>query len=144
MFTRRAKESHRDTVTYEIEMLDFCADRLKGGEPADNRDQSVYLEGFLLHFRNLIRFMSGKHHHQDDLSTANPTTWAHRELTQAETAIIKAPAHDLDVKYHQAISKYLQHCTRLRFEQDRTWDVALMLEEIAPVIAAFEHAFPRE
>ena len=25
MYTRRPKESHRDTVTYEIDMLDFCA-----------------------------------------------------------------------------------------------------------------------
>jgi hypothetical protein len=142
MYTRRPKESHRDTVAYEIDMLGFCARRVMRDEHADQRDQSVYLEAFLLHFRNLIRFLSGEQHRADDLSTANPTVWADRELTQAEVAAITNPAKALDTKYHQSISKYLQHCTRLRFDHDRAWDLTLMLQEITPVITAFEHAFP--
>jgi len=145
MYARRPKESHRDTVTYEIEMLGFCARRVTRGENAEENDRNVYLEAFLLHYRNLIRFFSGEHHREDkeDLSTANSTAWAGRELTPAEVAAIKEPAKALDSKYHQDISKYLQHCTRARFDRDRAWDVELMLREIDPVITEFERAFPR-
>lgn len=108
-------------------------------------DRDVYLEGFLLHYRNLIRFFSGKYHREGkgDLSTANPHVWANRALTQAEIAAIQQPASALDDKYHEDISKYLQHCTRLRSEQGKVWDVALMEHEIAPIIVAFESASPR-
>ena len=58
MYARRPKESHRDTVTYEIEMLDFCLQSLTGKHYRDGNEQALYLEGFLLHYRNLIRFFS--------------------------------------------------------------------------------------
>ena len=141
MLARRAKESHRDTVAYEIEMLHFCEQRITRDEHGDPREQSVFLEGFLLHYRNLIRFFSGEDHRDDDLSTADPQTWANRELMPAETAAITTPAKALDARYHQLISKYLQHCTRLRYEQDISWDVEAMSQEIAPIITSFEHAF---
>jgi hypothetical protein len=143
MYARRAKESHLDTVAYEIEMLAFCTQRVMRDEHADQRDQGVFLEGFLLHYRNLIRFFSGEHHRDDDLSTADPGAWAHRQLTQAEIADISTPAKCLDTKYYQLISKYLQHCTQLRFDHDRAWDLAVMSGEITPIIAAFARAFPR-
>lgn len=144
MYARRAKESHRDTVTYEIEMLRFCAQRVIEGQHPEEEDQAVYLEGFMLHYRNLVRFFSGEHHHEDkgDLSTANPHVWADRELTSEEVSVITNPAKALDAKYHQHISKYLQHCTRVRYDHDKTWDVSLMFEEIGPIIKAFELAFP--
>ena len=102
-------------MAYEIEMLDFCAQRVMRDEHADQGDQSVFLEGFLLHYRNLIRFFSGEHHRERDLSTAHPGAWADRQLTPAEIAAIATPARGLDTKYYQLISKYLHHCTELRF-----------------------------
>ena len=145
MYGRRPKESHRDTVSYEIDMLAFCARRLMDDENLRGSDKDLFLEGFLLHYRNLIRFFSGKNHREDkgDLSTANPKVWAGRDLTQAEVAAIKEPSIALDDKYHEDISKYLQHCTRLRSEQDKVWDVALMEHEMAKIITEFERAFPR-
>jgi hypothetical protein len=145
MFARRAKESHRDTVTYEIEMLRFCVQRLVAGKHSEVEDQYVYLEGFLLHYRNLVRFFSGEYHNEakGDLSTANPQKWANREITTEEVSAITNPAKALDAKYHKYISKYLQHCTDVRSDHDRDWDVRLMFEEMSSIISAFEHAFPR-
>jgi hypothetical protein len=67
MYTRRPKESHRDTVTYEIDMLDFCA-RRASRECPEEADKGVYLEGFLLHYHNLVRFFSGEHHREDKVA----------------------------------------------------------------------------
>ena len=52
----------------------------------------VYLEAFLLHYRNLIRIFSGENHRRDDLSTADARAWSGREMTPEETAAIRAPA----------------------------------------------------
>lgn len=144
MHARRPKESHRDTITFEIEMLHFCADRLAAAEKFEEKDEYVCLESFLLHYRNLIRFFSGKHHREDkgDLSTANPSPWANRQPSEQEIAVISQPAAQLDTKYHEAISKYLQHCTRTRFDRDRGWDVGLMLREVIPIIEDFDRVFP--
>jgi hypothetical protein len=144
MYTRRPKESHRDTVTYEIDMLDFCARRARR-EHSEAADKGVYLEGFLLHYRNLIRFFSGEYHREDkgDLSLANSRAWSDRELTPVETVTFRDAAKKLDAKYHQAISQYLQHITRVRYDEDRDWDLELMTTEITPIISAFEQAFPR-
>jgi hypothetical protein len=83
MYSRRPKESHRDTITYEIEMLSVCAQAITRREHPAAQDLYVYLEAFLLHYRNLIRFLSGEHHREGkgDLSTANATAWSGRELT---------------------------------------------------------------
>jgi hypothetical protein len=145
MYSRRAKESHRDTVSYEIDMLSFCAERLKALNGTGNDGESALaLEGFLLHYRNLIRFFSGKNHRRpDDISTANSMVWAGRKLRPEEKVSIKDAATELDDDFHTAISQYLQHCTTLRHSQDRSWDVDGMLRRLTPIIAAFELAFPR-
>jgi len=143
MYSRRPKESHRDTIAYEADMLAFCAQALKTRKHLTHEDMYVYLEAFLLHYRNLVRIFSGKNHSRDDLSTAETPTWSGREITPEETATIRAPAHALDAKYFQLISKYLQHCTKLRHDHDRAWDIDEMLAEIGPIVTAFERAFPR-
>lgn len=61
MYSRRLKESHRDTVSYEIDMLRFCAERLEALRATGNdRESYLALEGFLLHYRNLLHFFSGE------------------------------------------------------------------------------------
>ena len=122
MYTRRPKESHLDTVRYEIDMLDFCAEKLmQKPQGWDEGDQNVYLEGFLVHYRNLLRFFSGKNPKDNDLSTAKPEVWAVRQITAAELDAIKKPAENLDKDrgdgYHAKISRYIQHCTIYRHEQ---------------------------
>lgn len=145
---RRPKESHRDTVSYEIEMLRFCFEMLKNGNCAE-QSEYLYLEGFLLHYRNLIEFFSGEHHKDnkdhtfDDLSMAVLITWASREPSHSELTAIRVPATTLDSGYYKQISKYLQHCTLARSERDRDWNVELMMKQIVPIIAEFERRFPR-
>jgi hypothetical protein len=143
MYSRRPKESHRDTITYEIDMLGFCARAVTARKHSSELDLYVYLEAFLLHYRNLIRFFSGEHHRQDDLSTADHAAWSARDITSDEVRLIRDQAKALDAKYYQPISKYLQHCTRERHDHDRGWDVEGMLSDVCPIIEAFEHVFPR-
>jgi len=141
MYSRRPKESHRDTISYKVDMLRFCAHALTERKHPTQEDMYVYLEAFLLHYRNLIRIFSGEKHCPDDLSTANARTWSGREMTPEETSAIRAPAQALDAKFFKVISKYLQHCTQLRHDHDRGWDVDEMLAEIGPILTAFERAF---
>jgi len=143
MYSRRPKESHRDTIAYETDMLGFCGQALITSEYPTPEDMYVYLEAFLLHYRNLTRVFSGENHRRDDLSTADAVAWAGRGMTPEETALIRTRAQELDAKYFEQISKYLQHCTQLRHDHDRGWDVKIMLNEISPIIEAFELAFPR-
>jgi hypothetical protein len=64
-------------------------------------------------------------------------------MTPDEVHSIRDAAKALDTKYYQPISKYLQHYTRQRHNNDRGWDVEAMLNEICPIIEAFERGFPR-
>jgi hypothetical protein len=143
LYERRQKESHRETVTYEIEMLHFCFDNLPQDRSCDRSNEYLLLEGFLLHYRNLLEFFSGTHHRAGyDISMADSSTWGNRELGAAEIAAIITPAKVLDHKYHQTISTYLQHCTLLRHEQTMAWDAAEMRKDIDPIITEFVRAFP--
>ena len=167
-YARPLKESHLDTVRYEIEMLRFCVQRLPAlrdriphtqlvssgyvtnmsvhtvtTEP-DPRDVYVYLEAFLVHYRNLIRFFSGKRTDKPkDLSVKKPEVWAGRALSPAEDAAIRSPAVQLDTHWHDRISKYLQHCTEVRSERDVEWPIGQMMNELQPILGAFEQAFPK-
>ena len=144
MYSRRPKESHLDTVRYEIDMLDFCATKLmQQPQEWSEGDWNVYLEGFLVHYRNLLRFFSGKKHRSRDLSMKKPEVWAARQLTDAEPKTIQNPAQNLDTKYYDKISSYIQHCTIDRYENDTEWDVQQMYRELDVIIAAFEQGFPR-
>jgi hypothetical protein len=102
------------------------------------------LEGFLLHYRNLLEFFSGEHRPgRHDMSTTNSNVWANRTLSAPEIAAIVEPAKVLDARHYQAISRYLQHCTLLRHEQSMAWDVAEMKRAMVPIIDGFVRAFPR-
>jgi hypothetical protein len=142
MYSRPQKSSHLDTIAYEIDMLRFCLDRLQQPPASwEQGDQNVFIEGFLLHFRNLVRFLSGENHRPDDLSIAGPTTWAERVLSPDELAQLQEPARKLDEAYFQIVSKYLQHCTTVRYEEGRRWDIDQMYRELSPLLIQFEQLF---
>lgn len=47
MYARRAKASHRDTISYEVDMLAFCADKLAhSGGNGSNQVSIVKQEAF--------------------------------------------------------------------------------------------------
>jgi hypothetical protein len=60
MVERKRKESHQDTIWYEIDMLEYCYAVLEKNPPAiTNARWNLLVEGFLLHYRNLIQFFGG-------------------------------------------------------------------------------------
>jgi hypothetical protein len=62
---RPDKLSHLETILYEIDMLRYAAFRLRS---AKGWDEWVFLESFLLHFRNLIEFFGSDYPNRDNLS----------------------------------------------------------------------------
>ncbi len=143
LYERPKKASHLHTLWYEVDMLDYCLQMLSAGAVRSKPEESVYLEGFLLHYRNVLRFLSGIGHRRSDLSTAEPKVWAGRVLTPEEVEQIQRPAVMLDSKYHADISQYLQHCTVRRMEDEKQWNVSRMNLELQAIIEAFQRSFPR-
>jgi hypothetical protein len=142
MVERTPKESHLDTIYYEMAMLTFCFEKLAHSQSQD--DLNLAIEGFLLHYRNLIRFFSGKDSQTDDLRTENPSVWAGRDMNPTEVKQIREAAATLDTTYFKSISKYLQHCTTLRADVPKGWDMKDLMAKLAPVMAAFKAAFPKD
>ena len=91
----------------------------------------------------LLEFFSGKRERRDDMNIANSRSWAIRELRPAEIAAIAEPAKVLDSKYHQDISRYLQHCTLFRYRHKMSWNAAEMKRGLDPIIDAFVLALPQ-
>ncbi len=144
IYTRPAKESHRDTIDYEIRMLRFCARELTTRK-LRGFVANIALEAFLLHYRNLVEVFSGRHHRRlSDLSVKNCRDWAGHSMTPKEIELINKPAIELDKEFHIPISQYLQHCTLQRADQHRSWPVEKMLKELEQIISAFERSFPRD
>lgn len=144
MYSRVKKESHLDTIRYEIDMLDFCYLRLMTltclGEQGD---ANVFFEGFLLHYRNLLAFLTGDHCREKDLSIRHPEVWARRPVTDSELETIRSKAEELDKLYYQDISCYVQHLTEKRASTDRGWMVEEMYKRLAPLLDRFEDVVPR-
>jgi hypothetical protein len=147
-YSRRPKESHAETVLYEIDLLRFARDRLLSPQQWwTDRDEWVYLEDFLLHYRNLIDFfgMPEPKVRGDDLSILHPEAiWS---VPVPEKAVLDSMTKpDLWEKYSsgrndEAISKYLHHCTTKRLEA-KAWEIETMYEELRPVLEDFERLLP--
>ena len=138
MYARPPKASHLETIQYEIDMLDFCYQRLQEQQSRwlNEGDFYVYLECFLLHFRNLIEFFGN----ETDLKVSEYDVWAGgKTLSQEEIASITN--RKLCKKYRGPISQYLQHCTKGRADKDRGWDVRGMYKQISRTIKNFWKLF---
>jgi hypothetical protein len=136
--SRRKKLSHLDTILYEIDMLEYCYSRLLDSSFADERDYFLFIEGFLLHYRNLIQFF-GNHH---DLKADEPNIWSPKRLTDAELASIQDGG---PFKRHNGqISQYLSHCTKSRAIADRDWSHVAMYQEIEKILRRFRELFPSQ
>lgn len=133
--SRPVKLSHLKTIFYEMDMLDYCFQRLLNGKWGDERDYFLCIEGFLLHFRNLIEFFGNDH----DLKAGEPEVWSPKELSEAELASIQDGR--LNKRYNGQISQYLSHCTKSRAERDRDWDHIAMYKEIEPLLQNMRRLF---
>ncbi len=144
MYARPDKESHLDTVWYEIEMLDYCRQRIvQYWEKWKQPHRNVYLEDFLLHYRSLLEVFGCNHYRQGDLIISNARDWTGRDLEASELASMRDPAYALDGKYYDEISKYLQHCTERRVEK-KDWKAEEMYHELGNVLSKFKQLFPRQ
>src|SRR5690242_1652421 len=65
--SRPLKMSNLDTLLYEVSALRWAANRLKSPSPSWTQgDAWVYLESFLVHYRNLIEFFGKPEPHKGD------------------------------------------------------------------------------
>jgi hypothetical protein len=146
MYERNRKSSHLATLYYEMDMLEFTFRKVSESESgAESPDWNLLIEGFLLHYRNLIEFFSGKKHRPNgsDISIANSEVWSGRKLTEAEMNQLQPTAQQLEDEYWTDISQFLQHCTVRRHPEFREWDIAKMFERLTPVLENFEAIFAR-
>jgi hypothetical protein len=144
MFSRPSKESHISTILYEIRMLRFCLTWLTAHGASHKPAEEVYvaLECFLLHYRNLANFLSGKGGSHGDLSMAAPRHWTDGEqFDEEKIAAIKAKAAVAYTSYSGDISTFLAHCTNQRYEQSKRWNPSQMFAALESAMVQFEKAF---
>jgi hypothetical protein len=158
---RSEKGSHLDTLLYEIDMFRHCERAVRQGGVADDApdakraDYYLAIEGFLLHFRNLLAFLTNRKSKGTDIIINEPETWAGRHVVQREYSDLIKACRELDHRYgvladggpstcYDEISKYLQHCTTLRYERAKEWPVEAIYAGINPVLEAFEARFARD
>jgi hypothetical protein len=149
VFSRPKKLDHVDTLRYEIEMLRFTVGKLSE-QKLTGRDAWVYLESFLLHYRNLVEFLGNDNPRQTDLHVTN--IWQLAGLSApVNLNEIHAKARALWERYEPSdkkgggrISQYLQHCTMKRVDA-KDWRVSAMFNEIEPLLVEVEeHLGPRK
>jgi len=133
---RPPKLNDADTVLYEIYMLRFAAKRLVRERWEEPQDAWVYLEDFLIHYRNLIEFL-GKQNNIRDTDLHVTTIWTRLGVAApADIARVSAEGAKLWAEYEIAedrISRYLQHCTTKRTEA-KNWIVDEMSEKIESLL----------
>jgi hypothetical protein len=145
ILSRPKKLDHIDTVQYEIDMLRFAARRL-AGKTLTERDAWVYLETFLLHYRNLIDFLGSESPRSTDLHVTN--IWQLTSLTPpatlneiyAKSRTLRARYEPTDAQGGGRISQYLQHCTTKRIHA-KDWEVGTMINDIEPLLSEVEKHF---
>jgi len=142
IFSRPKKLGHIDTIHYEIDMLRFATKRLVE-EKLTERDAWVYLEAFLLHYRNLIDFLGMENPRTTDLHVT--TIWQLTNLSppatlneiHAKGRILREQYEPSDAQGGSRISQYLQHCTTKRIDA-KDWEVGTMFNEIEPLLSDVE------
>jgi len=143
VYRRFDKLTHSDTILYEMYMLRFAAKRLVESEWKDKKDAWVYLEAFLLHYRNMIEFFGKENPREADLHIM--TIWGLEGLMPPATLNdIHTKGRALWKQYEPSdadgggrISQYLQHCTMKRIDF-KEWRIDTMVAEIDPLMRGIE------
>jgi hypothetical protein len=84
MHERSPKSSAIDVLLYERDMLQHCATTVEAKQARftsslSDQDRAEYylsIEGFLLHFRNLLGFFINKGPHPTDMTISKSESWA--------------------------------------------------------------------
>ena len=152
---RTDKLDHFQTILYEIDMLRFTHTRMMPAWPgATEGDVWVYLESFLVHYRNLLEFFGKNSSKKSDLTIWRPELiWTQdsglnaRRPSEGDLRAMQQVGTELWKKYEDrnnradTISRYLQHCTTFRtaFEQ---WNPHEMMSELHSALELFESHLP--
>jgi hypothetical protein len=144
MYERTPKDSHLDTIYYEIDMLRYCIHAISQNAQASPAEANLLVEGALLHYRNLIRFFGGRKHRKGDLSTIAPEVWAVRAATSRALANMRKIGSAADKADFKEVSVYLQHITEHRAAREKQWDLLTMYSQLSPALDLFEECFPRQ
>jgi hypothetical protein len=153
--SRIDKLNHHETLLYEIDMLRFTYRRMQSAWPeATEGDLWVYLESFLVHYRNLLQFFGKRSSIKTDLTIWHPELiWTQesgldaRRPSEDDLRLMQQVGSELWKKYEDrnnrrdTISRYLQHCTtfRIAFMQ---WHISEMMSELHRILELFETHLP--
>jgi hypothetical protein len=117
-------------------MLRFTAGQLNMG--TYEKDAWVYVESFLIHFRNLIEFLGNPDPRAKGVRDLHVTTlWAREGLQEPETlSRLHSDGRQLFEFYERQksrISRFVAHCTEKRIDF-KEWYIDKMCEEIEPLL----------
>jgi hypothetical protein len=135
--SRPSKENHVDTILYEMDMLDYCFGRLRESRYTHEQEYNLCIEGFLLHYRNLIEFFGN---HGRGLRAGMPEHWSPKPLSDGDRRSILDASLLKD--YSEDLARYLTHCNEIRARKDIEWKHIEMYERIKPLLENFRRLFP--
>jgi hypothetical protein len=143
-FSRPDKLTDSDIVIYEVYMLRFAARELLNRKV--EMEAWVYLESFLLHFRNLIYFLGLEKGERKFRNTdiCVKRVWQDQRLPKDALESLHRIGHELIHEYEPSdkrgggrISEYLAHCTTTRLVP-REWGIHEMYRKIEPSLTELE------
>ena len=154
MHQRSPKETAIDVILYERDLLRHCAKtvdskRTRSEESPSHENRAEYylaIEGFLLHFRNLLGFFINKRMNSTDLTIDHSQQWADgrqvdetlcQKLTERAQKVNQEHGLSRDVDCYKKISWFLQHCIDHRYRLQRSWDIAGMFADFSPILNEF-------
>ena len=132
MHERSPKSSAMDVLLYEREMLQHCAETVNGKQARfiqslsdDAAEYYLGIEGFLLHFRNLLGFFINKGSQPTDMTISKTTSWANGMVVdQTITKGLTERAQKVNERHglgpgdcYRKISWFLQHVTTHRHQR---------------------------
>lgn len=143
---RPLKLTHTQTILYEIDMLRYTAEELDKGNRKSEKDKWIFLEAFLVHFRNLIEFFGHPAPRLTDLHITKIGDFWHDVSTRpSQSDLAKLRRADLWDRYEDdqpdRISRFLHHCTQHRVDP-KEWEAGMMYSELNPTLDAFERLVP--
>ena len=135
------KQNHVDSVLYEIDMLRFTTRKLVESDWKEYREAWVYLEAFLLHYRNLLDFFGNENPRDTDVHVSN--IWKMENIpTPSNLPEIQTDGINLRNIYEPKdgvrISQHVQHITTKRVEP-KDWQLHAMLRDLDPLLAKIEN-----
>lgn len=136
---RPRKLSHGQTILYEIDMLRFSAKTLLHDKPKDEVEW-MFLENFLLHYRNLVDFLGDPKPRADELHISKPEFSDGRPPDPAAVTKLRDAGYPLWENAETGsgiISQYLHHSTTERIIA-KDWPIGTMNNGIEPLLADVE------